>query len=214
MDVNLTALKLLLNRLKGLDDAASARALTEVGRDNPALLEEFRMLVEGARQQESNKQAMAEEPVLQSAIAKASQAPRVQHLASALEQMSAGSGGLMTRLATKSPGLAEALKQAMFRYSDLVYGDHRGLQLLLSKVDKKILRYALRGTDEALADKLYGQMSRRAAEQLREDLEVMGRVRKREVLDAQRGITDRARQMIKDGELIIIKPEDANEWVD
>jgi len=213
MDVELTELKSLLERLKGLDDAETARALSQVGRDSPALLEGFRLLVEGARQHEAKKQAVGEEPALQAAIAKASQAPRVQHLASALEQMADGSGGLMSRLALHSPGLAEALKQAMFRYADLMYGDSRGLQHLLSKVDKKTLRYALRGTDEALAEKLYAQMSRRAGIQLREDIEVMGRVRKREVLDAQRVMTDRARQMIKDGELIIIKPEDANEWV-
>jgi flagellar motor switch protein FliG len=56
-------------------------------------------------------------------------------------------------------------------------------------------------------------MSSRAALQLKEDVELMGRVRKREVNDAQQAITALARKMIKGGDLIVIKPEDSEEWV-
>ena len=56
-------------------------------------------------------------------------------------------------------------------------------------------------------------MSSRAAEQLREDIEYMGRVRRREVMDARKVLTDLAREMMKSGELIVIKPGDADEWV-
>ena len=49
--------------------------------------------------------------------------------------------------------------------------------------------------------------------QLKEDIEYMGRVRRSEVQDARRQVTEVARRMMKAGELIVIKPDEADEWV-
>ena len=101
----------------------------------------------------------------------------------------------------------------MFCFEDLSHAESRGLQELITRIDKRTLRYALRAAPDEVADRLFSQMSRRAAEQLREDIDYMGPVRKREVLEAQRSITDEARRMLKAGELIVIKPGDGEVWI-
>ena len=71
----------------------------------------------------------------------------------------------------------------------------------------------MRVVSPEVEEKLYSQMSRRAAEQLREDIEVMSQVRRKEVHEAQGQISELARKMMKDGLLIVRKPGDTEEWV-
>ena len=77
----------------------------------------------------------------------------------------------------------------MFTFDDLIYADGRGLQDLLSKVDRKVLCYARTASPE-VEEKIFSQMSRRAAELLKDDMDVMGRVRG-EVEEAQRTVGHR-----------------------
>ena len=201
-------------RLKDLDENETAQVLAEVGRDNPELMGQFKSLVEGARRIEETKQAVQDDPRIQEVIGQAAKSPRIQHVAETLGQMGGGHfGAILNRLSSVSPALAEAIRQAMFSFDDLCYAENRGLQELLSRLDKKTLRYALRAAPEHVADHLYSQMSSRAASQMREDIEVMGRVRRSEVMEARQKITDEARKMLKAGELIVIKPGDSETWV-
>ena len=59
-----------------------------------------------------------------------------------------------------------------------------------------------------------GQLSSRAREQLVDDMEVMGKIRRRDAVSAQQTLVSMARDMVKDGELIIIKPHQRDDWVD
>ena len=213
MEVDRPALKALMARLEGLDSEEIGEELARVRLSNPELFAQFQALTAAARRYEEARQAL-DDPEMQSLIRGASQSPRVVHIAETLQQLQGTQvSPILGGLASVSPGLAEAIKLAMFSFGDLVYGDPRGVQLLLSKVDKKTLRYALKAADEEITDALYAQMSQRAATQLKEDIEYMGRVRRSEVLDAQRQIVDLARTMMKAGELIVIKPDEADEWV-
>ena len=147
-------------------------------------------------------------------IAAISRSPRVQHLATTLNQMGGGQlDSVLGRLGSRAPALLEAIRSAMFTFDDLVYADNRGLQDLLAKVDRKVLCYALRTASTEVEEKLFSQMSRRAAELLRDDMDVMGRVRRSEVEEAQRTVAEIARKMMKDGNLIVRRPGDADEWV-
>ena len=214
MEVNLGALKALMNELNELDEDESAQRLAEVSRDDPALFEQFQLLAEGARRHAAAKDAMRDDPKQQAAIAEAAKSPRIQHLASTLGQMKGDQfGAILGRLSGLSPALAEAIRHAMFCFDDLQYAENRGVQDLIARLDKQTLRYALRAAPDEVADTLYAQMSRRAAAQLKEDIEYMGQVRRREVLAAQKTITDEARRMLKAGELIVIKPGDDDLWV-
>ena len=214
MDSDLDALRSLLARLKGLDDVAVARVLSQTEDADPELYALFRALADGAQQKEARDGGSATGIGLHNAISQASQTPRVQHLATTFEQMGTSGRSLLHRLTQVAPGLAEALKQAMFRYEDLVYGDSKGLQLLVGKVNRKTLLYALRATSDDLKTALFDSMSTRAANDIKEELGYMDRVRRSDVVAAQSRMTDLARKMIQDAHLIVIKPEERDDWVD
>ena len=79
----------------------------------------------------------------------------------------------------------------------------RGIQALLREVSSDILIVALKGSDESLADKIFKNMSKRAAELLRDDLEAKGPVRVSEVESAQKEILTMARRMADAGDIVL-----------
>jgi flagellar motor switch protein FliG len=213
MEIDRDGLRALMTRLEGMSDDAIATELSRLQLEEPDLFTQFHALTAAARRVEEARTAL-EDPALQGQIKAAAQSPRVQHVAATLQQLGGGqSSPILGGLGAVSPALAEAIKLAMFSFDDLVYADGRGLQLLLSRVDKKTLQYAMKALDDVVADALYAQMSSRAASQLREDISYMGRIRRSEMMDARRQMTDLAREMMKAGELIVIKPNEADEWV-
>ena len=102
----------------------------------------------------------------------------------------------------------------MFSFDDLQYGEPLGLQALLARLNKQTLCAAMRGASDETRDRLFGQMSRRAERQLRDDMEYMGPIPRREVSKAQSHIESVARTMIKAGELVIIRLGDEDGCVD
>ncbi len=163
-----------MSRLAELEDDGIAAELKRLQVEDPSLFEQFQALTAAARRVEE-AQAALQDPALQSKIKTAAQSPRVVHVAETLQQLSGRQSlPILGGLGAVSPALAEAIKLAMFSFDDLVYADSKGLQALLSRADKKTLRYAMKALDEEVADALYDQMSSRAAAQMREDIEYMG----------------------------------------
>jgi len=99
--------------------------------------------------------------------------------------------------------LAAEIKQKMFVFEDLVLVDDRGFQKLLRKVETAELAIALKAASEEVKEKVFRNMSERASEMLREEMEDMGPVRMKEVLDAQQNITNIIQEMETRGEIII-----------
>jgi flagellar motor switch protein FliG len=99
--------------------------------------------------------------------------------------------------------LAAQIKQKMFVFEDLVLVDDRGFQKLLRRVETKELAVALKAASEEVKQKVYKNMSERAAEMLKEEMETLGPVRMKEVSDAQQTITAIIQEMEAKGELII-----------
>ena len=99
--------------------------------------------------------------------------------------------------------LAAEIKQKMFVFEDLVLVDDRGFQKLLRKVETAELAIALKVSSEEAKDKVFRNMSERAGEMLREEMEDMGPVRMKEVTDAQQNITAIIQEMEVRGEIII-----------
>jgi flagellar motor switch protein FliG len=99
--------------------------------------------------------------------------------------------------------LASEIKQKMFVFEDLVLVDDRGFQKLLRKVETAELAIALKAASEEVREKVFKNMSERAGEMLREEMEDMGPVRMKEVLDAQQKITAIIQEMEARAELII-----------
>jgi flagellar motor switch protein FliG len=100
--------------------------------------------------------------------------------------------------------LAGEIRKLMFVFDDLVRLDDRSLQRVLREVDSKDLSLAMRGTSEELQDRIYRNQSTRAAQALREEMEIGGPVRLRQVEDAQSRIVNVVRRL-EDAEEIVIQ---------
>jgi flagellar motor switch protein FliG len=99
--------------------------------------------------------------------------------------------------------IAAKIKQKMFVFEDLVLVDDRGFQKLLRKVETAELAIALKAASEDVKEKVFRNMSERAGEMLREEMEDLGPVRMKEVADAQQNITNIIQEMETKGEIII-----------
>lgn len=106
-------------------------------------------------------------------------------------------------LETEDPELAEEIKKQMFLFEDIVMLDDRSVQRILREVDSKDLALALKGTNEEVKQKIFKNMSSRAAQMLKEDMEFMGPVRVRDVEQAQQKIVAIIRRLDEAGEIII-----------
>jgi flagellar motor switch protein FliG len=97
--------------------------------------------------------------------------------------------------------LAQRIYDNMFVFADLVDVDDRSIQTLLREVDQNLLVPALKGVDEALREKIFRNMSQRAAEGLKEEIETKGPMRLAEVEAAQRQILVAAQSLEAEGKI-------------
>lgn len=101
------------------------------------------------------------------------------------------------------PDLAQKILDEMFTFDNILDLDDRSIQLLLREVQTESLVVALKGTDKELQDKIFKNMSQRAAEMLREDLESKGPVRVSEVEAEQKEILKIVRRLADEGQIMI-----------
>ena len=99
--------------------------------------------------------------------------------------------------------LAASIKQKMFTFEDVVLIDNQGLQKVLRKVESRELAIALKAASNDVKEKIFSNMSERAAEMLKEELEILGAVRMKDVEDAQYLITRTIQEMADQGEIVI-----------
>ena len=108
---------------------------------------------------------------------------------------------LMDAIKEMDEDMGTQIQDLMFVFDNLREVDDRGIQALLREVSSEILILALKGADEELKEKIFGNMSKRAAELLRDDLEAKGPVKVSEVEGAQKEILTIARRMADAGEI-------------
>ncbi|MDP1559137.1 MAG: flagellar motor switch protein FliG [Nitrosomonas sp.] len=101
------------------------------------------------------------------------------------------------------PDFAQKIMDEMFVFDNLMDIDDHGIQLLLKEVQSESLIIALKGAQENLRNKIFKNMSQRAAEALREDLEAKGPVRVSEVEAEQKEILKALRQLADDGQVVL-----------
>ena len=99
--------------------------------------------------------------------------------------------------------LGDAINELMFIFDNLSMVDDRGIQALLKEVSTDNLTMALKGADQNLQQKIFGNMSKRAAELLQDDMEAKGPVRLSEVEAAQKEILLVARKLAEEGEIML-----------
>lgn len=112
---------------------------------------------------------------------------------------------IMARVEEKDPQLAEEIRKLMFVFEDIIYIDDRGMQTLLKEVPNDKLVMALKTAPDDIKDKIFKNISKRAADLLREDLESMGPVKLSDVEKAQQEIINVAKRLESEGKIMIAR---------
>lgn len=110
---------------------------------------------------------------------------------------------IMENLEVQNPELAEEIKRRMFVFEDIVLLDDRSLQMVLREIESKDLALALKASSTEVGAKIYKNMSKRAADMLREEIEFMGPVRIRDVEESQQKIVNVIRRLEDSGEIVV-----------
>jgi|ERR1700676_3220233 len=108
--------------------------------------------------------------------------------------------------------MALAIRNLMFTFEDLLGVPEAGIRELLGQLDKKTLAVALRGATAELKNLVFKSMSSRAVDMLKEDMEVLGAVRSKDVHQAQHDIVEAARKLESEGKLVL-SAESQEEYV-
>jgi len=112
---------------------------------------------------------------------------------------------IIEALEEEDPELAEEIKKKMFVFEDIVLLDDKAIQKTLRELDNSDLAKALKAVDTEVQDKIYRNMSKRAAALLREDMEFMGPVRLKDVEEAQQKIVNIIRKLEEEGEIVVAR---------
>jgi flagellar motor switch protein FliG len=106
---------------------------------------------------------------------------------------------ILEKIENDNPTLALSIRNLMFVFEDVMLIDDPGMREILQRVDKKSLAVALKGTSEELKNQFFRNMSSRAIEMLKEDMDVMGPVKVKDVEAAQQMIVAIVRKLDESG---------------
>lgn len=111
--------------------------------------------------------------------------------------------GILSHIEKENSDLAESIRQKMFVFEDLLQAEDRSFREILQNVDNQGLAKALKTASEELKQKIFNNLSERAADMLKEDIEIMGPVRLKEVEEAQQNILRMAKKLEADGKIVL-----------
>lgn len=108
---------------------------------------------------------------------------------------------VLNKLSEKDPNVAIEVKRLMFMFEDIIHIQDKDIQKILRDVDRKDLALSLKIADEKLKNKIFSNMSERAADLLKEELQYMGMVKLKEVEGAQAKVIDTIKALEDAGEI-------------
>lgn len=111
----------------------------------------------------------------------------------------------LAALENAEPGAGERVRALMFTFDDLATLDAGGLQTLLASVDRDLLALALKGANPETEQAFYSNLTQRAVDVLRDEVEALGPVRRKDVEAARTEITDYARMLMQRGDIAVAK---------
>jgi flagellar motor switch protein FliG len=120
---------------------------------------------------------------------------------------------ILRKLAEHDPELASEVRSLMFVFDDIVMVTDAGIQRMLKEIDNKDLSLALKAVTEEVKNKIFSNMSNRAAEMIKEDMDYMGPVRLRDVEASQMRIVETIRRLEDAGEIVILGRGDEDQLV-
>ena len=133
----------------------------------------------------------------------------VRAVAELLNRMDRGvSAPVLEAIEGEAPDLAVSIRNLMFVFEDLANVDPAGIREVIRRADKKVLTIALKGTNEAIRIRFFENMSKRAADLIKQEMEVLGPIRLREVEKAQHEIVAITRKLEEGGLLTTGAAED------
>ena len=121
---------------------------------------------------------------------------------------------IMEWLDIENQELAQEVKDLMFVFEDIVILDDRAIQKVLREVDSKELSLALKGVNDTIRDKIFKNMSERAQQMLKDDMEYLGPVRAKDVQEAQTKIVATIRSLEVSGEITITRASVEDELIE
>ena len=128
----------------------------------------------------------------------------IRSAAEILNQMKSSSENqLLQSMEEQRQGLADEIRRWMFVFEDLIQVDDRSIMAILKEVETDVLKMALRTASDDLKEKIFKSMSERAATMMKEDLEVMGPVRLRDVEVAQQTIIKVGKKLESEGKVVL-----------
>lgn len=111
---------------------------------------------------------------------------------------------IFEKLSERDPKLSDEIRKRMFVFEDIVKLDDRSIQRILREVDSKDLTVSLKGASEEVKNIIMKNMSKRASQIIKEELDFMGPIRVRDVDEAQQRIINIIRKLEEAGEIIIV----------
>ncbi len=183
---------LILAELPHNVQADVARRIAEMKRTSPDVLREVERVLE------RKFSTLASEDF--------AQAGGIDTIVEVLNQVDRGTEKIIIEaLEEEDPELAEEIKKRMFVFEDIVLIDDRSIQKVLREVDTQELAKALKGVDTEVQEKIFRNMSKRAASLLREDMDFMGPIRLRDVEESQQKIVNIIRKLEESGDITIAR---------
>ena len=190
----------VMNALPPKIQAAVSIKIAEMDRTNPEILSDIEKIVE-----QKFSSVVTQD---------FSKAGGVEALANILNRSDRSTEKLIIEtLEFQSPELAEQVRELMFVFEDIVLLDDRSIQRILREIDSRELALALKGANTEVKDKIFKNMSERAGEMLKDDMQYMGPVRTKEVQEAQSKIVAVLRALEASGEIIIMRAGAEDEFI-
>jgi flagellar motor switch protein FliG len=115
---------------------------------------------------------------------------------------------VLSHIEEEDDRLAEMIRQKMFVFEDLLQVENRNFRDILQNVDNQMLIKALKTSSEEMKNKIFSNLSERASEMLKEDMEVMGPIKLSEVENAQQEIIKTAKRLESEGKIVLSKGGD------
>ena len=145
-------------------------------------------------------------------LEKAGGAPRVAEILNVTDRMT--NKGILESLDRDDADLADQIRRLMFVFEDLLKLDNKAIQALLKEVDNGRWAVALKGAGKELTDKVLGNLSQRAADMLREEMDYLGPVKVSEVEAAQGSVVDTVRRLEDSGEITVSAGGPSEQYID
>jgi flagellar motor switch protein FliG len=119
---------------------------------------------------------------------------------------------ILEKINVDNPELAATIRNLMLVFDDIMLIDAAGMREILQRAEKKTVTLALKGTSEELQTHIFKNMSQRATEMMKEDMEALGPVRLRDVEKAQHEIVEIVQKLEEEG-LVSIRGGSGDEYV-